>query len=182
MTAAHEEFSALISKVALRDRAAFNRLYSLAAPKLFGICLRILKDRTDAEDALQEVFIKVWHGAERFSASHTSAYPWLCAVARNHSIDLLRSRKPVTEVLGDDGHDIADATLGPEEASLLQSEGRRIDRCMQELDSERALAVKKAYVEGLSYQELAEHHGVPLNTMRTWLRRSLLKLRECMDR
>jgi RNA polymerase sigma-70 factor (ECF subfamily) len=182
MIVANEEMSGLIARIALRDRSAFGRLYSLAAPKLFGICLRILKDRSDAEDALQEIFVKIWHGAERFSASSHSAYPWLCAVARNHAIDLLRSRKPFADPLGEEGYEIADSSRGPEDAAVLKGEGRRIDSCMQELDSDRAVAVRSAYVEGLSYQELAERHGVPLNTMRTWLRRSLLKLRECMDR
>ncbi len=72
--------------------------------------------------------------------------------------------------------------MTPEEAVVLSSEGRRIDTCMDELEPDRASAVRRAYVEGLSYEELAEIHGVPLNTMRTWLRRSLLKLRECMSR
>ncbi|MFB9949961.1 sigma-70 family RNA polymerase sigma factor [Rhizobium puerariae] len=179
--ASDQDLAALIGRVVLRDRAAFATLYAGTSAKLFSVCLRILKDRTDAEDALQEIYVKVWQRAERFAATGASPLGWLVVIARNHAIDLLRARKPVADVL-DESWDIADTGRDPEAESVLKGEVRRIDRCMEELDSERAGAVRSAYVEGLSYQELAERYGVPLNTMRTWLRRSLLKLRECLDR
>ncbi|MBW6423306.1 sigma-70 family RNA polymerase sigma factor [Rhizobium sp. XQZ8] len=175
------DIAVLIGKVALRDRAALSALYSAIAPKLFSVCLRILKDRSDAEDALQEVFVKIWQRADRFAATGISPIGWLVAVARNHSIDVLRARKPVSDSI-EESFDIADSAPGPEAETVMKGEGKRIDRCMEELESDRAMAVRSAYVEGLSYQELAERHGVPLNTMRTWLRRSLMKLKECLDR
>ena len=81
----------------------------------------------------------------------------------------------------DEAYDLADPSPDPESGAVLTGEGRRIDRCMELLETDRATAVKRAYVEGLSYQELADQFRVPLNTMRTWLRRSLMKLRECLD-
>lgn len=173
--------SELLSRVALRDRAAFSLLYQTCSPKLFAVCLRILKDRTEAEEALQEVFIKVWQRADRFASEGSNAWGWLTAVARNHSIDLIRSRKPVSDQI-DEAYDLADPSPDPEREAEMNAEGRRIDRCMAALEPDRATAVRKAYVEGLSYQELADQFRVPLNTMRTWLRRSLIKLRECLDR
>ena len=175
------DIAALIGRVALRDRAALSSLYAAASPKLFAVCLRILKDRSDAEDALQEVFVKIWHRADQFALSTTSPAGWLVTIARNHSIDVLRARKPLADNI-EDNFDLADTARDPEAETVLKGEGRRIDRCMEELDSDRAVAVRSAYVEGLSYQELADRFNVPLNTMRTWLRRSLLKLRECLDR
>ncbi|MCK8780302.1 sigma-70 family RNA polymerase sigma factor [Rhizobium sp. NTR19] len=175
------DIAALIGRVALRDRAALSSLYAAASPKLFAVCLRILKDRSDAEDALQEVFVKIWHRADQFALSTTSPAGWLVTIARNHSIDVLRARKPVADNI-EDNFDLADTARDPEAETVLKGEGKRIDRCMEELDSDRAVAVRSAYVEGLSYQELADRFNVPLNTMRTWLRRSLLKLRECLDR
>ncbi len=175
------EIAELIGRVALRDRAGLAALYAAVSPKLFSVCLRILKDRADAEDALQEIFVKIWQRADRFAASGASPLGWLVAVARNQAIDLMRARKPVADSI-DETWDVADAARDPETAAVLKGEGKRIDRCMEELESERASAVRSAYVEGLSYQELADRHGVPLNTVRTWLRRSLLKLRECLDR
>jgi RNA polymerase sigma-70 factor, ECF subfamily len=175
-----DELATLLSRVALRDRRAFARFYELASPKLFGIALRILKDRAEAEEALQEIFIKVWQRAERYDLDQSSPMTWLSAIARNHAIDVIRARKPQASDL-DQAFDIASAEPGPEALAMNASEGSRIERCMRTLESDKADAVRKAYVEGLSYQELADFYKIPLNTMRTWLRRSLLKLRECLD-
>jgi len=172
----------LISRVATGDRAAFASLYKITNPKLFAICLRILKHRPNAEEALQEVYIKVWHRARTFAAGSGSPATWLAAIARNHAIDVIRARKPVTEDINE-AYDLADETIStPEQHVVMADEGRRIDNCMRELDAIHAGAVRRAYVEGLSYNELAADLDVPLNTVRTWLRRSLLKLRECMQR
>ncbi len=171
----------LLGKVALRDRAAFEELYSLTSSKLFGISLRLLRDRTEAEDALQEVFVKIWHRAGSFSQRGLSPISWLVAIARNHAIDILRAKKPQTVEL-DKSHDVAASDMSPEQAAVLAGEGRRIDICMGELESQHAQAVRKAYVEGYSYDELARELDAPLNTVRTWLRRSLIKLRECLER
>jgi RNA polymerase sigma-70 factor (ECF subfamily) len=176
-----EEIAGLIGRVAMRDRKAFAVLYRETSPKLFAICLRILKDRTEADEALQEIYIKVWQRASAFAVTTGTPTSWLAAIARNQAIDILRSRKPVADEL-DSAYDLADGELNPEEQTVIRDEGRRIDTCMEQLEADRAVAVRRAYVEGLSYQELAEQFGVPLNTMRTWLRRSLLKLRECMER
>lgn len=175
------DISYLIGRVSLRDRQSFGRLYEVSSSKLFGICLRILRDRSDAEEALQEIYVKIWQRADRYAAGETNPMSWLAAIARNHAIDVLRARRPVATDI-DEAYDIADPLADPEETAVLRSEGRRIETCMEQLDADRATAVKRAYVEGLSYEELAELYKVPLNTMRTWLRRSLLKLRECMDR
>jgi RNA polymerase sigma-70 factor, ECF subfamily len=175
-----DELVTLLGRVALRDRMGFARLYDLASPKLYSIALRILRDRTDADEALQEIFIKVWQRAQRYEPEQGGPMTWLAAIARNHAIDVIRARKPQASDL-DAAFDIASAEPGPEAMAINASEGSRIDRCMQTLESDRADAVRKAYVEGLSYQELADFYKIPLNTMRTWLRRSLLKLRECLE-
>ena len=181
MTRDAVELQELLARVALRDRAAFRQLYSLASPKLFGISLRILKDQQEAEDVLQEVFVKIWHNADRYAPHVASPQAWLNAVTRNLAIDNLRRRKPGGGDL-DAADRLADDSPGPEDAAVMRSEGRRIEACLAELDPDRAAAVRLAYVEGESYLELAEKFSVPLNTMRSWLRRSLIKLRECLTR
>ncbi len=175
------ELTDLISRTALGDRAAFARLYRHTGPKLFGVCLRILRDRPDAEEALQEVYVKVWQNANRFAARETSPLAWLAAIARNHSIDRVRARKPAARDI-DDVPDIVDARPDPEAEAISLGEQGRIDECMDELENDRAAAVRSAYIEGYSYKELADRFDVPLNTMRTWLRRSLIRLRECLER
>ncbi len=178
---ASDDTATLLQRICLRDREAFAALYRQTSPKLFGICLRILRDKADAEEALQEVYIKIWQKAGNYAASETNPAGWLAAIARNHAIDVIRARKPVANTI-DDAYDLADSSDDPERSAVLSGEGRRIDDCMRELETDRADAVRRAYVEGHSYQELAEHFAIPLNTMRTWLRRSLLKLKECMER
>ncbi len=173
--------SALLARVALADRRAFQAVYTVSSAQLFGQLLRILKDRRDAEDALQEVYIRVWHRAGSFRADAGSAMAWLRAIARNHALDRLRARR--SGVISDEVlPEMESHEPTPEEAAMTASDGRRIDACLTELDPERALAVRAAYVEGESYIELAERFNVPLNTMRSWLRRSLLALRECLTR
>ncbi|MHA6644370.1 sigma-70 family RNA polymerase sigma factor [Mesorhizobium sp. A623] len=175
------DISKLIVRTSMRDRAAFDLLYRHTSAKLFGVCLRVLNDRADAEEALQEVFVKVWTKADRFAVSDLSPISWLVAVARNHSIDRIRTRRlPATDI--DAALDVADPALSPEAAAVAVDENERIHHCLDELEQDRAAAVRGAYLTGESYAELAARHGVPLNTMRTWLRRSLLKLRECLER
>lgn len=173
------DLAGLIARVALRDRAAFGALYRQASPKLFAICMRLLKDRREAEDALQEVFVKIWTNADRYLPDVASPAAWLATVARNHAIDRLRTRRPGGVAL-DQAAELADGAPGPEASAITRSEGRRIDDCLGQLAPERAEAVRRAYVEGDSYQELSARFAVPLNTMRSWLRRSLLQLRECL--
>ena len=174
------DISHLLARCALRDRQAFRDLYARTSAKLFGVTLRILRDRAEAEEALQEVYVKIWQRADRYVAGGYSPISWLVAVARNHSLDLLRARKPQ----GDDidlALDVADAQPNPEQAEANRGERARIDHCLGQLEADKADAVRGAYLEGFSYEELSERHKVPLNTMRTWLRRSLLKLRECLS-
>lgn len=174
------EISQLIERVAMDDRAAFDRLYAATSGKLFGVLVRILKDRAEAEDALQEVYVRIWQNAARYAVSSSSPMSWLVAIARNHAIDRLRARRPVSDGM-DVAERIADDGPTPEASALRMSEVERLEACLGELDSEKAIAVRAAYVEGYSYQELADRFGTPLNTMRTWLRRSLQKLKACLD-
>jgi RNA polymerase sigma-70 factor (ECF subfamily) len=176
-----QDITKLIVRTSMKDRAAFDSLYRATSAKLFGVCLRVLNDRAEAEEALQEVFVKVWTKADRFAASDLSPISWLVAIARNHAIDRIRARRrPSSDI--DDALDIADPAPGPEAAAVAAGERERIRGCLEELDEVKADAVRGAYLKGESYADLAARHKVPLNTMRTWLRRSLMKLRECLER
>lgn len=179
MVSASPEIAELISRVALRDRNAFKTLYARTSAKLLGVTLRILRDRSEAEEALQEVYVKIWQRADRYVAGAYSPISWLVAVARNHALDIVRARKPISDDI-DAALDIADGGPDPEQAAIRSGERTRIEGCLGELDPDRADAVRGAYLDGYSYDELAARYSVPLNTMRTWLRRSLLKLRDCL--
>lgn len=173
----------LLARVAGGDRQAFRALYSATSPKLMGVLLRMLGTRAEAEDALQEVFTRVWVRANRFDPALGRGMSWLIAIARNLAIDRLRAR-PSQARPGDDGDEtdaLPDRRASAEAGLIARGEAQRIVDCMGQLEPERAAAVRGAYLQGQSYQDLALRHNVPLNTMRTWLRRSLLRLRECLE-
>ena len=172
--------AALLHSVAAQDRAAFRMIYSQTSAKLMGVLLRILGTRAEAEDALQEVYTRVWLRAGRYDATRGAGITWLVALSRNLAIDRLRARKP--EHSDDDAIALViDQSPRAETRLIALGEARRVTECFDTLEPDRANAVKGAYLDGLSYQDLAARHDVPLNTMRTWLRRSLLKLKECLE-
>ncbi|KNG95086.1 sigma-70 family RNA polymerase sigma factor [Pseudaestuariivita atlantica] len=179
-----DEIDDLIAQVALGNRRAFSDLYSHTSAKLFGVCLRVLGQRDLAEDALQETFVKIWHNAGRYHAGTYSPMTWLITIARNTAID--RKRKLKAEARRDEREDAAelvpDAAHGPARLAEIASDMRALAACMGELPEGRAEAVRRAYLDGDSYAELADRFEVPLNTMRTWLRRALISLRECLGR
>ena len=173
----------LILRCAAGERGAFSELYDRTAAKLFAVALRVLKDEAAAEDALQEIYVKIWRGARRFTPGGPSPMSWLIAIARNHAIDRLRvGRAAPAGPMGDAAMAVAETAPGPEALALAASESQRLAACLDELPGDRAAAIRGAYLDGDSYAVLAERHGVPLNTMRTWLRRALIALRECLSR
>jgi len=179
MQADTAEIADLIARCALRDRGAFRQLYTRTSAKLFGVALRILRDRAETEEAIQEIYIKIWQKADRYVAGQYSPISWLVAVARNHALDRVRIRRPISEDI-DAALDIADLGPSPERQVEAAEDSARIANCLGTLEPDRAEAVRGAYLDGFSYEELAQRHAVPLNTMRTWLRRSLMKLKECL--
>ncbi|MGF1544193.1 MAG: sigma-70 family RNA polymerase sigma factor [Parvularculaceae bacterium] len=169
----------LIARVGLKDRQAFDELYDATAPKLYAVALRVLKNEALAEEALQETYVKIWRRADRFSAGRASPMSWIITVARNCAIDVLRRQKEqpldVRESL------IVDEGPTPEAAAIAASEGRALARCLEELPADRARLVRAAFFQGASYREIAETTGSPLGTVKSWMRRSLIALRDCID-
>lgn len=176
-------FDALLAQVATGDRAAFETLYRGAAPTMLGICLRVLPDRAEAEDVLQEVFVSVWHKAAQFDAHRAHGISWLCTMARNRAIDRLRTlpaqatRAPI---------DLAEATPDPDASPDARAETAadraRLDDCLDELDKQRQALIRTAFFEGASYAELARRSGSPLGSIKSWIRRSLQQLKACLER
>lgn len=111
------QLETLIERTALGDRAAYELLYRLASAKLLGVCLRILRDKADAEEALQESFVKVWRNAGQYSRARARPMAWLAAIARNQSIDRLRQRKPPAQAI-DVASEIEDGGPSPEAQSI----------------------------------------------------------------
>ncbi len=170
----------LLAHSGLGDRAAFKIVYERTSAKLFGVCLRILKDRQEAEEVLQETYVKVWHNAGRYVQAKASPISWLVAIARNQSIDRLRARKPQAADL-DEAMERPDDGPSPEARTVASDEQRRLTACLSRLEAPHAEAVRSAFLEGYTYEELATRMDVPLGTMKSWIRRSLLKLKDCLN-
>lgn len=172
----------MIARTALGDRDAFAMLYEATSSKLHAICVSVLKDRPEAEETLQEVYIKVWQGAGRYASNGLSPMTWLITIARNRAIDRLRARtsRPVTSP-SDEAESLPSSEPGPEAATIRAQERKLLDNCLAELGKDQAEAVRAIYLEGLTYADLATRLDKPINTVRSWLRRSLMRLKDCVS-
>ncbi len=180
--AAQDEIEDLLARIAMGDRKSFRELYSRTSPKLFGICLRVLRDRAEAEEALQDVYLRIWDKADLYRANGYSPMTWLITIARNISVDHRRRKKLPDSDRLDAAEQLADETPGPETLTIMRDAADQLRQCLQELPPDRASMVQSAYLDGETYSDLAKATGVNLNTVRTWLRRSLMQLRECLSR
>ena len=179
---ARERLRAAMVRLGEGDSAALEEIYRATRVKLFGICFRILGDRKEAEDALQDVYINLWQRADRYDPERASPISWLATFARNRAIDRLRTGKvrggavPVEEAAPlPDTMPLADALLVDAERSA------QIHICIASLDERTQTHIRSAFFEGYTYAELAERAEVPLGTMKSWIRRGLQKLRACLE-
>jgi RNA polymerase sigma factor (sigma-70 family) len=183
MEQAGKHLAAALARVSGNDRAALRLLYRDTSAKLFGVCLRILRDEGEAEDVLQDVYITVWRRAATFDPDRASPITWLVAIARNRSIDRLRAGAKARRMQPiDDAFGVSDAA--PSALAQVESgqEHRRLMKCLGELEPRHAAAIRAAFLDGATYEELSQREDVPLGTMKSWIRRSLIRLRDCLER
>ena len=179
--AARRELAILIERVAGGDRAALKVLYDRTSAKLYGICLRVLGDEADAQDSLQDIYLTVWKRAGLYDSAKASPITWLSVLARNRSIDRLRARRAPVEQL-DAALEVADDAPLALAVAEQADDARRLSHCLEELEERARSAIRAAFFDGSTYPELAEREGVPLPTMKSWIRRGLLRLRGCLER
>lgn len=179
------DLPALLSRVALRDRAAFERLYSATCAHLLSVAFRILNNRDRAEEVLQEAFMNVWHSAASYNPVMATPMTWLINIVRNKAIDLLRagrSERASTVPLDDDTLDTAHDELPQPQQLLATSLAKaRIDACMGTLTASQRQALALAYYRGMVHTEIATSLNAPLGTAKAWVRRGLDKLKECLE-
>lgn len=178
------DLETLLAASAAGDEAAFARLYALTSPQLFAIVVRILTRRDWAEEALQDVYVRVWQKADTYAAERGAPMAWLATIARYRALDLLRARRPeVNESSLDEGSTLADGVdpgASLEDQAAGHAEIGRLDNCLKVLPDEQRKVVLLSYYEGFSHSELAQKLATPLGTIKSWTRRGLLKLRECL--
>jgi RNA polymerase sigma-70 factor (ECF subfamily) len=168
----------LLLATAEGDRAAFAELYDRTSAKLFGIVLRILTERSMAEDAMQDAYVKIWRNASGYDASRGSPITWLATIARNVAIDTQRREQPASRRRDDDVdlETLADHA-SPPSAEMLAS----LRACLGRLDDDQRSLILSAYLRGDSREELAARLGHPMGTIKSWLHRGLARLKACLD-
>ncbi len=170
----------LIAAVAKGDEAAFERLYAATRAKLYGVVLRILRRQDLADEVIQECYVKIWSSAGRFNPALASPITWMVSIARNRAIDLVRKRGEASLEDEPQALEIAADTPDPLARLEMNEELKRLLGCVGKLEPERQRLVLLAYYNGWSREQLAAKFDTPVNTVKTWLRRSMLEIRECL--
>jgi RNA polymerase sigma-70 factor (ECF subfamily) len=178
---AEDRVERLLSHCALRDERALAELYELVASQLFGILLRILKRRALAEEALQDVMVRVWQRADQYVGYRGRAMAWLSSIARYRAIDLLRAQRIHTSIDDTPAEALADTSDDFTEATTSQRLRNALGDCLGRLNQEQQRCITLAYVEGYSQDQIATTIGSPLGTVKSWMRRGLASLKRCLE-
>ncbi|MEO7774870.1 MAG: sigma-70 family RNA polymerase sigma factor [Steroidobacteraceae bacterium] len=170
----------LLRRCGRRDVKALEALYRETSGRLLGVLVSMLRDRAQAEDVLQETFVRVWARAPQFDDYRGSAMAWLVSIARHRAIDVMRSRKSTTSL--DDLQlagiePVAEPQIAPESSATAGA----LEHCMQQLSQSQQRCIELAYVRGLSHEEIAGSLRSPLGTVKSWVRRALLSLKLCLE-
>ncbi|MGI4733471.1 MAG: sigma-70 family RNA polymerase sigma factor [Janthinobacterium lividum] len=176
-----DRLAVTLGRVAAGDRSALSALYRETSGKLFAVCRRILIDGHDAEEALQETYLAIWRRAAGYDAARGSPATWLVVVARNCAIDRLRARRRVPGVPVDEASDVIDDRPGAFELASSGEDETRLHACLSLLAAQDRSFIATAFFEGETYSTLASHHALPLGTVKSRIRRALMKLRECLE-
>jgi RNA polymerase sigma factor (sigma-70 family) len=177
----------LIDRVAQHDEAALKALYDLTARKLYGLAMRVVGNAERAEDVLQESFLQIWRNAPDYRASLSPPMAWLALIVRSRSLDSLRRRAAerghLTQELDEALADTLESDApNPMDTSLASQQAWALHQCLQQLEHKQREVISLAYLRDLSHGELAGQLRLPLGTVKTWIRRGLERLRDCMAR
>ena len=176
-----------LAAVARQDGEAFRSLYDATSPKLFGFALRILVKRELAEEALQESFVSIWHNASTYQASLAAPMTWMTTIVRNKSFDILRRLDSAVEIDADNfDQDVMNAMESneptPIEALQISGDAKALAHCFSRLEGLHRQAIALAFYHDLSHSEVAEQMKLPIGTVKTWIRRGLERLRNCLSK
>jgi RNA polymerase sigma-70 factor, ECF subfamily len=177
-----------LNATARGDRVAFQALYRAASPHLFALLLRMLRRRDLAEEALQDCFVRIWQKADTYAPARGAPLTWLMSIARYRALDLIRRQRPEVSLDDDNGVDLdtvqaeaGEASPDPLRASLAGESLAALNECLETLQDQQRRSVLLAYYEGYTHEELAQRLDKPLGTVKSWVRRGLQRLRECLE-
>jgi RNA polymerase sigma factor (sigma-70 family) len=171
----------LLAACARGDKAALQAIYRAEAGRMITVAQRILKRRALAEDAVQDAFVLIWRNAARFDPARGAGLTWIYTILRNRSLSILRAESRLEATDAPVGDEVEDGAESPEAAIARLSDAEALRHCLDRLEPKRRMAIALAYVHGLSHGELAGKLGIPLGTIKSWMRRSLMSLKECLQ-
>ncbi len=177
----------LLDRVAARDESALKQLYEHSASKLYGLAVRVVANPAWAEDVLQEAFMTIWRVAGDYRASLSPPMAWMCLIVRSRALDLLRRRAAERNGITQELDEVLEATLpsdapSPLDTAQASQQARALHGCLAALEHRQRELVSLAYLREWSHSELAAQLQLPLGTVKTWIRRGLEQLRQCMAR
>ncbi len=187
LQATDAELIALLDRIARHEQSALKVLYDHCAAKLYGLALRVVRQREPAEDVLQEAFLTIWRSAGDYRASLSPPMAWMGLIVRSRALDALRRRaadrshltQPLDDVMADT---LAGDAPNPMDTAQASEQAWALHQCLEKLDNRQREVVSLAYIRDLSHSELAQQLKLPLGTIKTWIRRGLDQLRQCMAR
>jgi RNA polymerase sigma-70 factor (ECF subfamily) len=171
----------LLRGCAAGDREAFAELYRQTAPQLFGVALRILRQKERAEDVLQESFVAIWQRAADYDAAKGAPMTWLMTILRNRAIDALRRGASHPDQSAEPESVLLEIPAGAADSADRGMALRALQDCLAELERPQRHAMLMVYAYGLTQEELAARMATPLGTVKSWIRRSLMRLKKCLD-
>ncbi|MDX2264704.1 MAG: sigma-70 family RNA polymerase sigma factor [Hyphomicrobiales bacterium] len=174
------DYDAALAACAAGDSRALKALYDIEAPRMLGVAMRLLKRQSLAEDAVHDAFLSIWRKASSFNAELGGGRGWMYAILRNRALNMLRGEDRIDFTDDLESFGLASPEESPEDAISRLSDESALRRCLEGLDPPKRNAIVLAYMHGLSHGELAGKLGVPLGTMKSWIRRGLLALKECL--
>jgi RNA polymerase sigma-70 factor, ECF subfamily len=167
----------IVHKISSRERSAFDLLYDRYASIIFNLCVRILNDRNEAEDVMQEIFLQVWREAGRFDSSRASVKTWLFTIARSRSLDRYRSRKNIQKRIDSNAAENLQMMASEEDLQKSSLLKKYVGTALGQLSEEQRKVLELSYYEGLTQEEISEKLKEPLGTIKSRIRSSLIKLR-----
>ena len=177
----------LLDRIAAQDDSALKKLYESTSSPLFGLALRIVRNRDAAEDVLQESYLSIWRGASNYRASLSPPMAWMGLIVRSRALDALRKRTTdradlMNDIDDETAPDLEGDSPNPMDAADASQQAFALQHCLGKLDNKQREVVSLAYLRDLSHGELSEQLKLPLGTVKTWIRRGLEQLRGCMSR
>lgn len=180
-----EELISLIARCAIRDQSALKQLVDRLSPYLNAVAFRIMKTEDLSNDVLQEAFVQIWTNAASYRPDRSKPLTWMTSIVRYRALDRLeREKKHRNRVYTEDDDDPLDrieSDGGPESDVQSGQERSHIENCMEELNEKVGTAIKLAYIEGYSREEIAERFQTNANTVKSWLRRGAERLKQCLE-